>query len=169
MECLPLEWLDQLDQLAEAFFTPDHSEDYALRSFRDALIAAVSEAGETVINLQVLTEIVQSVLDDNSNVRQFLTGKVTFSNMVPMRCIPFRVICLLGMNADDFPRQDRPMSFDLTVQQPRRGDRTRANDDRYLFLETLLSAREVFYLSFVGKDVRDNTCLLYTSPSPRDS
>ena len=157
LECLPLEWLDQLDQLAEAFFTPDHSEDYALRSFRDALIAAVSEAGETVINLQVLTEIVQSVLDDNSNVRQFLTGKVTFSNMVPMRCIPFRVICLLGMNADDFPRQDRPMSFDLTVQQPRRGDRTRANDDRYLFLETLLSAREVFYLSFVGKDVRDNT------------
>ena len=44
LECLPLEWLDQLDQLAEAFFTPDHSEDYALRSFRDALIAAVSEA-----------------------------------------------------------------------------------------------------------------------------
>ena len=156
-EGTPIDWLAELDQLAEAFFAPDHSEDYALRSFREALIAAVSEAGDTVINLQVLTEIVQSVLDDNTNVRQFLTGKVTFSNMVPMRCIPFRVICLLGMNADDFPRQDRPVSFDLTAQQPRRGDRSRANDDRYLFLETLLSAREVFYLSYVGKDVRDNT------------
>ena len=157
LECRPLEWLHELDQLAGDFFAPDHSEDYALRSFREALIAAVSEAGDTVINLKVLTEIVQSVLDDNSNVRQFLTGRVTFSNMVPMRCIPFRVICLLGMNAADFPRQDRPMSFDLTVQKPRRGDRSRANDDRYLFLETLLSAREVFYLSYVGKDVRDNT------------
>ena len=153
----PLEWLAELDQLAAAFFAPDHGEDYALRSLREALLASFTEASDAVINLQVLTEVVQTALDDNSNVRQFLTGKVTFSNMVPMRCIPFRVICLLGMNADDFPRQDRPMSFDLTVQQPRRGDRMRANDDRYLFLETLLSAREVFYLSFVGKDVRDNT------------
>jgi len=155
--CNPIDWLEEINQLSEAFFDPDHSEDYALRSFREALISSFSEAGDTAINLAVLTEVVQSVLDDNSNVRQFLNGKVTFSNMVPMRCIPFRVICLLGMNADDFPREDRPMSFDLTVQQPRRGDRSRANDDRYLFLETLLSAREVFHLSYVGKDIRDNT------------
>lgn len=153
----PLDWLAEIDQLSEAFFAADHSEDYALRSLREVLIAAFSEAGDAVITRDVLTEVVQTALDDNSNVRQFLNGKVTFSNMVPMRCIPFKVICILGMNANDFPREDRPMSFDLTRQQPRRGDRTRANDDRYLFLETLLSAREVFYLSYVGKDVRDNT------------
>ena len=74
-----------------------------------------------------------------------------------MRSIPFRVVCLLGMNADDFPRESRPLSFDLMMQYPRRGDRGRSNDDRYLFLETLLSAREVLYLSYVGKDIRDNT------------
>lgn len=152
-----LDWLAEIDQLSEVFFEPDHSEDFALRSFRDALLATFTEAGGAVINLQVLTEVVQSALDDNNNVRQFLNGKVTFSNMVPMRCIPFKVICILGLNADDFPREDRPMSFDLTVQQPRRGDRSRANDDRYLFLETLLSAREVLYLSYVGSDIRDNT------------
>ncbi len=156
-EYSPIEWVHEIDQLAEAFFEPDHSEDYSLRSFREVLISSFAEAGDAAVNLQVLTEVVQSALDDNSNVRQFLNGKVTFSNMVPMRCIPFKVICLIGMNAADFPREDRPMSFDLTMQQPRRGDRSRSNDDRYLFLETLLSARERFYLSYVGKDIRDNT------------
>lgn len=156
-ECSPVEWLHEIDQLADAFFEPDHSEDYSLRSFREMLVSSFAEVGDAAVNLQILTEVVQSALDDNSNVRQFLNGKVTFSNMVPMRCIPFKVICLIGMNAADFPREDRPMSFDLTTQKPRRGDRSRSNDDRYLFLETLLSARQKFYLSYVGKDIRDNT------------
>jgi len=66
-------------------------------------------------------------------------------------------VCVLGMNANDFPRESRPMSFDLIAKHPKRGDRSRSNDDRYLFLETLLSAREVLYLSYVGRDNRDNS------------
>jgi exodeoxyribonuclease V gamma subunit len=76
--------------------------------------------------------------------------------MVPMRSIPARVIGLLGMNANDFPRSQQPLGFDLIARQPRRGDRSRRNDDRYLFLEALLSAREVLHISYVGRDLRDN-------------
>jgi exodeoxyribonuclease V gamma subunit len=61
------------------------------------------------------------------------------------------------MNAEDFPRGDNPQSFDLMAAAPKRGDRRRRNDDRYLFLEALLSARDVFYVSYVGRDVRDNS------------
>ena len=90
----------------------------------------------------------------------FLTDGVTFCSMLPMRSIPFKVICIVGMNCDAYPRQSRRLGFDLMAQDPRRGDRSRRSDDRYLFLEALLSARERFYISFVGQSAEDN------SPSP---
>jgi exodeoxyribonuclease V gamma subunit len=77
--------------------------------------------------------------------------------MVPMRSVPFRVVCLLGMNDQDFPRCQHPVGFDLMASAPRLGDRNRRNDDRYLFLEALLSARDVLYLSWVGRNQRDDS------------
>jgi exodeoxyribonuclease V gamma subunit len=84
---------------------------------------------------------------------------VTFCAIVPMRSIPFRVLCLLGMNDGAFPRIARPPGFDLTAKEPRRGDRSRRDDDRYAFLETLLSVRERLLLSYVGRSVRDNSTI----------
>jgi len=88
--------------------------------------------------------------------RVFLTGRVTFCNMVPMRSVPFSVICLLGMNDGAFPRNQQLYSFDHTSTRPRLGDRNRRKDDRYLFLEILLSAQHIFYVSWIGKDQRSN-------------
>ena len=73
-----------------------------------------------------------------------------------MRSIPFKVICMLGMNDTAFPRHDAPPAFDLAAAQPRAGDRNLRDDDRHLFLETLLSARETLYISYVGLSNRDN-------------
>lgn len=87
----------------------------------------------------------------------FLTGEVTFCAMLPMRSIPFRVIALIGMNDGAYPRSPASPGFDLIARHPRRGDRSRRDEDRYLFLEALLSARERFYLSYVGQSVRDNS------------
>jgi len=80
---------------------------------------------------------------------------------MPMRAIPFRVVCLLGMNDGDYPRQQTPADFDLMAQpgQALPGDRSRREDDRYLFLEALLSARDTLHVSWVGRSVRDNTVL----------
>ncbi len=87
----------------------------------------------------------------------FLTGGVTFCAMLPMRSIPFRVVALIGMNDGAFPRQNRPPSFDLITQKPRRGDRSLRDEDRYLFLEAILSARTTLYLSYVGQSIKDNS------------
>ncbi|MFP3929062.1 MAG: exodeoxyribonuclease V subunit gamma, partial [Desulfobacteraceae bacterium] len=87
----------------------------------------------------------------------FMTGGVTFCAMVPMRSIPFRVICCLGLDGDSFPRAHRSPGFDLIAGHPRPGDRSRRSDDRYLFLETILSARDYLHLSYVGKSQRDNS------------
>jgi exodeoxyribonuclease V gamma subunit len=63
------------------------------------------------------------------------------------------------MNDDAYPRPQRPVGFDLMATRFRRGDRSRRQDDRYLFLETLLSARRCLYLSYVGQSIRDNSVL----------
>ncbi len=86
----------------------------------------------------------------------FLSGGVTFCEMVPMRSIPFRVVCLIGLDDGTFPRVRRPLGFDLSALQPRVGDRSPRDDDRALFLEAILSARDKLLLSYVGRDIHDN-------------
>jgi exodeoxyribonuclease V gamma subunit len=87
----------------------------------------------------------------------FLSGGVTFCEMLPMRAIPFKIICLLGMNDGSYPRPSQTKSFDLMFHEPRRGDRSRRLDDRYLFLEAILSARQQLYISYVGQSVKDDS------------
>ena len=89
----------------------------------------------------------------------FLAGGVTFCSLLPMRSIPFPVICLLGMNGTDYPRRSWAPAFDLLARHPRPGDRSRRKDDRYLFLEALLSARHRLIISYVGQDSADNSLL----------
>jgi exodeoxyribonuclease V gamma subunit len=90
------------------------------------------------------------------------TGTLTFSNLAGLRGLPHAVICVLGLNDGEFPSPSRTPEFDLIAQQPRRGDRQRRDDERNLFLDLLLAARERLHLSCVGRSVRDNSVL---SPS----
>ena len=87
----------------------------------------------------------------------FLSGGVTFCELLPMRAIPFKIICLLGMNDGSYPRPGRTKSFDLMFHEPRRGDRSRRLDDRYLFLEAILSTRRQLYISYVGQSIKDDS------------
>jgi exodeoxyribonuclease V gamma subunit len=73
-----------------------------------------------------------------------------------MRSIPFKVICCVGMNDASFPRTTFLPSWNLIAAHPRKGDRSLEREDRYLFLEALLSARERLFISFCGQSVRDN-------------
>jgi exodeoxyribonuclease V gamma subunit len=79
-----------------------------------------------------------------------------------MRLIPFRVICLLGMNDGDYPRRDpagglNKLTSELGTSARRYGDRSLRDDDRFLFLQLFAAAGEVFYLSWLGADPRDGS------------
>jgi len=89
----------------------------------------------------------------------FLERGVTFCSMLPMRSVPLKVICLLGMNHEAFPRRDYASGLDLTAMKPRKGDRSRRDDDLYLFLEALLSARDVLSISYIGQGIQDNAAI----------
>ncbi|CAK8723656.1 MAG: DNA helicase/exodeoxyribonuclease V, gamma subunit [Candidatus Electronema aureum] len=108
------------------------------------------------ISLAVIRRHFQQLLTAPAGGQAFLAGRVTVCNMVPMRSVPFKVIWLLGMNDGDFPRSQHPPAFDLMAEHRRPGDRSRRDDDRYLFLEALLSARHHFAVSWAGRDLRDN-------------
>ena len=125
-----------------------------------ALSARAEAAGFTEpIHVETLVPEIAREIDEAAAPSGFLSAGVTFCAIVPMRSIPFRVVCLLGMNDGAFPRIARPPGFDLTTREPRRGDRSRRDDDRYAFLETLLSARERLLVSYVGRSVRDNSVI----------
>jgi len=157
-------WVSALTGLLEQFFDAREREETQLQLIRDALTALHEQAelaefteplGLAVIKAALRREI--NTADDQPG--RFLGGGVTCCAMVPMRSIPFPVVCLIGMNDDAYPRPQRPVDFDLMALRFRRGDRSRRQDDRYLFLETLLSARRFLYISYVGQSIRDNSVL----------
>jgi exodeoxyribonuclease V gamma subunit len=91
-----------------------------------------------------------------SNAAGFLNGRLTFCSMLPMRSVPFRVICLLGINEGEYPKNDNYNPFDLIGKQYRLGDRSKRSDDRYQFLEAITAARDKFYISYTGQSIKTN-------------
>lgn len=102
-------------------------------------------------------EELKTKLFTESRESKLNTGRVTLSSPIPVRGLPFKVICFLGLNNDIFPGKDRFMGFDLLGEKYVEGDRNKKETDKYLFLDTLLAAREKIYLSYIGQSVKDNT------------
>ena len=140
-----LDWEKTLREINLRFFPTDDEREPELRRLRH-IIASLGEAArlsdfEEPVPLEVLLAHLEQALSRAESTAGFLAGKVTFCSLKPMRTIPFRVVCLVGMNDTAYPRHDRPPAFDLVAQNPKPGDRNTRDDDRYLFLEALLSAR----------------------------
>lgn len=154
-------WRDDISDLISAFFTDDDDDPSGLPRIRrllDEMAGLGTSAGFTAeVPVDVVRLFLSERLDGEGAGRGFMSGGVTFCSMLPMRTIPFQVVCLLGMNHDAYPRESRQLTFDLIAQAPRPGDRSRRNDDKYLFLEALLSARSRFYISYVGSSMQDNS------------
>ncbi|WLQ12853.1 exodeoxyribonuclease V subunit gamma [Hahella aquimaris] len=157
----PQQWADLLHSWMNDLFDPDRDEEQALQVAREAVQEWLQEtqtAGfDQPLPLAVVKQDLRRRLDSPLRRQSFLTGAVTFCAMVPMRSIPFRVVAVLGLNHDQFPRRQTQPGFDLIAAYPRKGDRARREEDRFLFLEALLAARDVFYLSYVGRSIRDNS------------
>ncbi len=157
------EWEILCREILTDFFSPGEEESQELsflNSLLDALRNLPAQTGFVdAVGLPVFRSWLCNGMDRQERGLGFMTGGVTFCAMLPMRSIPFKVIVLLGMNDNGFPRQNRPTGFDLIAREPRRGDRSLRDEDRYLFLEAILSARECIVLSYTGQSIRDNAQL----------
>ncbi len=162
----PARWAQAARDLLDALVQPvDEAERQALAAMQDGLAQWLQDcecAGfEGELPLEVFAQAWLERIDDTSVAGRFLAGGVTFCSLLPLRAIPFQVVCLLGMNEDAYPRRGQRSDFDLMALpgQERPGDRSRRDDDRYLMLEALLAARRLLYISWCGRSARDNTGL----------
>ncbi|MFQ2485615.1 exodeoxyribonuclease V subunit gamma [Aeromonas caviae] len=155
------EWHACLLALLERFYLADEDEERQLQLIRSQLTDWQAQLGEArfeqAISADLLQDYLGSVLGESRSSQRFLAGQVNFCTLMPMRSIPFRQVCLLGMNDGVYPRTLPPMGFDLMAVASRRGDRSRRDDDRYLFLEALLSAQQGLYISYQGFSAQDNS------------
>ncbi|EFK09438.1 exodeoxyribonuclease V, gamma subunit [delta proteobacterium NaphS2] len=160
----PKGWYDRMMTLINDFFLPADSNDQLIYSLlheiletwqKDCLDADLKEP----LSLAVVRDVWLRTIKDRHMSQHFLVGPVNFCTLMPMRAIPFKIVCLLGMNDGEYPRSHTPENFDLMTFPGfyRPGDRSRREDDRYLFLEALLSARERLYISYIARSVIDNT------------
>jgi len=154
-------WCDDLLQALESLVQSDPDNEYQhhmIRSALDELGRCASVAGhEQAVALGAVRTQLDQALARAMPAHGFLSGGVTFCALVPMRSIPFRVVCLLGMSDERFPRITRPTGFDLMAAARQPGDRSSRDDDRYLFLEAILAARERLLITYVGQSIQDNS------------
>ncbi len=92
------------------------------------------------------------------------SGALTISALEPMRAIPHRVVVLMGLDAGTFPRQSQRPGFHLLEQQRRLGDPNPADQDRYVLLEALLSARDHLLVTWSNRDPRSGEELPPATP-----
>lgn len=132
-----------------------------LTPLRDMLQRLAQMPSNETYPLSVIVRWLDLAAGEHKTSQGFLAGQLTFCSMLPMRSIPFKMIAILGLNDGDFPKIDRHPSFDLMglAGQFRQGDRSARRDDRYQFLDAILSARQTLYLSYIGQSIKTNDAL----------
>ena len=155
------DWQPLCREMLQAFFAADVNTDAALmlieEQWQQVMTWGLQARYDDAVPAALLRDELAARLDQQRISQRFLAGPVNFCTLMPMRSVPFRVVCLLGMNDGVYPRTLPPLGFDLMAQQPQKGDRSRRDDDRFLFLEALLSAQQRLYISYIGRSIQDNT------------
>jgi exodeoxyribonuclease V gamma subunit len=156
-----VDWVKELSSSSEQLFFVSAEQAYPMQVLREQLLTLGEQAAAAnfsdSVGVDVLLKILEKRLDSERTSHDFLSGGLTFCTLLPMRSIPFRVVALLGMNDGEFPRDRKRPSFDRMLEDRRAGDRDSRDEDRYLFLEALVSARDRLILSYVGRNVQDNS------------
>lgn len=157
------EWREYSENMVTTFFNVEGSGVASLEALFDGMRKLVYQTqiagySEKIHCLEWKVRLESNL--EPSGTGPFIGGSITFCSLIPMRSIPFKIIAVLGLNQDQYPRK-RPVSdFDLLAADKRRvGDRNRTDDDCYLFLEAVISARQSLYLSYQGRDPKTNDTL----------
>ncbi len=159
----PTQWAALLTDILTTFFARDETTENDINQIRDTLtdegLAGYTAAAgfDEPVSLEVIRAYLETRLGRDALSFGFISSGVTFCTLLPMRSIPFKVVCMLGMNDGDYPRAGQAPGFDLMAKRRQLCDWSKRHEDRYLFLESLLSARQQLIISYVGCDPQDNS------------
>lgn len=153
------QWMNIVADLTARYLAPvDDDDEYdRLRVVRFLRELAERDLSTTPVPFRVAQEFVKKSLASLEISRgQYLSEGVVISSFLPMRPIPFKVVFVTGLGERFFPRSDVRSPLDLRWApelEPVRGDVVSARaQDEYMFLETLISTRDRFYMSYVSRD-----------------
>ncbi len=156
------EWARALADLSDALTATSERDGWQraqLTGLLDELVAEATVQG-VVSSIALSVDDIRSILSDRLKGKptraNFRTGHLTVCTLVPMRSVPHRVVCLLGLDDGTFPRHIERDGDDLTALAPRVGDRDVRNEDRQLLLDALLAARDHLVITYTGRDERSN-------------
>lgn len=155
-------WRQSILTLLNTFFEPDDTLQEQLKMVRATVADLCTEAAagnaEQGISLAVFRLALQERLDDPAR-GGVPSGRLTFAAMSSLRALPYKVICLLGLDDGSYPNTAKPLEFDLMSAAPKRGDLQRKNDERNVFLDLVLAARDRLIITYSGRSIYDNAPL----------
>lgn len=152
------DWCSHLADATESLACAEPGEGWQLAQMRRLLDDTASEAGERDVPLTLpeVRALLANRLRGRPTRANFRTGDLTVCTLVPMRSVPHRVVCLLGLDDGVFPRHPEPDGDDLIAADPRVGDRDARSEDRQLLLDALLAATDHVVVTYGGRDERTN-------------
>ena len=153
-------WTLKLNQILDTFFADDNNTYRELVRIRK-VIDNLAETEQLIsfdkkISYDTIKYYLAQKAGNDKIFEGFLRGKITFCTMQPMRTVPAKLICLLGMNEGVFPREEKKAGFNIMEKNVRFCDKSKTLEDRFIFLESFLAAKTAFYVSYIGNDNKTN-------------
>ncbi len=146
------DWTELLARLCRSLFSEEDEWSAAVRVVREALGSLKESAEQSgyggALPLKTIRRELARLLLRETPAVGFLRRGVTIAELVPLRPVPFRLVCLVGMSEASFPRADKRLSFDVTRDSQRPGDRNKRHDDRHAFLQAILCARDRLIVTY---------------------
>lgn len=155
------DWQRIVNTVLDDFFATESENEKLMLTIRQQLQALCETTQQAsyphALHLEEIKLYLNRHIAQDKASQRFLSGQLNICTLMPMRSIPFKMICLLGMNDGAYPRSMPPLGFDLMTHRAKAGDRSRRDDDRYLFLEAMQAAEEQLYISYIGRSIVDNS------------
>lgn len=161
------EWNSLLNQWIDIFLPHTLSYEKEVQTVRDSVYKSIRAIKTAGFRGNIPYDLIRKSLVEQNNTHSaggtFFTRGVLFSSMVPVRSLPYKVIALLGLNDDQFPRKPVSPEFDLMAGNILPGERDRKREDRNLFFESIMAAGDIHYCSYIGRNQKDDEKI---PPSP---
>jgi exodeoxyribonuclease V gamma subunit len=155
--------MDTIGEAAASLTATSDRESWQSNELQVMLAEILAESGEAADRVRISLSETRALLAHRLAGRptraNFRTGHLTVCTLVPMRSVPHRVVCLLGLDDGAFPRKSPRDGDDLLLESPHVGDRDPRTEDRQMLLDALLAAQDRFVILYSGNDERTNARL----------
>ncbi|MEX0671665.1 MAG: exodeoxyribonuclease V subunit gamma [Pirellulales bacterium] len=132
-----------------------------LRRLRQA--AAGTAAEHAAVPFDDVRELLATWFDEKSARQSFRTGAIMATSMVPLRGVPFKVVCVVGYD-DGVVGGSEADGDDLVTLQQLVGDIDPRADERRALLDCLLAADTRLVITCTGRSVKTNEPVPLVTP-----